>query len=326
MLPMKIKPLLAKLATSVLRSKLNPDNNIGVLYFHRVLKQKDSFFPDDFTEVEFSALLDVLKSSFELCSISEGLVKSESASEKPILCISFDDGYLDNFSNALPILQEKGVKATFFVATSGVERGYLDQDVVENWFRNVDAKLIPLAIRNVPGGPDLGEFPDRAKAYQTYLNYFKYLSPEYQAEIAMARLAQIHPLTAFEDCMMKPEHVKRLVELGHEVGGHTHSHRILTTVDDNEALDEISSCKEKLEDWTEGSVSLFAYPNGNPEKDFTEAHINMVQQCGFDFAFSTKDGGVKSGQSENPGARFLPYRREPVQFALSSLKIMGETA
>jgi peptidoglycan/xylan/chitin deacetylase (PgdA/CDA1 family) len=299
---MKIKPLLAKLATSVLRSKLNPDNNIGVLYFH------------------------VLKSSFELCSISEGLAKSESPSGKPILCISFDDGYFDNFSNALPILEEKGVTATFFVATSGVERGYLDQDVVENWFRTVDAKLIPVALRNVPGGPELGEFPERAKAYQTYLNYFKYLSPEHQAKIAMARLDQIQPLTAFNNCMMKPEHVKRLVEFGHEVGGHTHSHRILTTVDDNEALDEISSCKEKLEEWTQGPVSLFAYPNGNPEKDFTDAHINMVKQCGFDFAFSTKDGGIKNSKSDVPGARFLPYRREPVQFALSSLKIMGETA
>jgi len=44
--------------------------------------------------------------------------------------------------------------------------------------------------------------------------------------------------------MMRPEHVSRLVELGHEVGGHTHTHRILTTINDEEALDEIRSCKK----------------------------------------------------------------------------------
>lgn len=56
--------------------------------------------------------------------------------------------------------------------------------------------------------------------------------------------------------MMKPEHVKRLVELGHEVGGHTHTHRILTTVNDEEALDEIRSCKKRLKN---GPVKEFLY-------------------------------------------------------------------
>ena len=99
---MKLKPLLARLATGVLRSKLNPDNNVGVLYFHRVLKRKDPFFPDDFTETEFSDLLDVLAASFELCTVSEGIRKAGEKTEKPVLCITFDDGYFDNFSNALP--------------------------------------------------------------------------------------------------------------------------------------------------------------------------------------------------------------------------------
>ncbi len=323
---MKLKPLLARLATGVLRSKLNPDNNVGVLYFHRVLKRKDPFFPDDFTETEFSDLLDVLAASFELCTVSEGIRKAGEKTEKPVLCITFDDGYFDNFSNALPILEEKGVKATFFVATSGVERGYLDQDIVENWFRNADDAFIPLALRNVPGGPLLGDSPDRAKAYQKYLNYFKYLTPEYQAKIALARLSQIQSIPTIQDCMMKPEHLKRLVELGHEVGGHTHSHRILTTVEDDEALEEIETCKKSLEEWVEQKVSAFAYPNGNPETDFTESHVAMVKGCGFNVAFSTKDGGVSSRENGQPMQRFLPYRREPLQFALSSLKIMGESA
>jgi len=84
--------------------------------------------------------------------------------------------------------------------------------------------------------------------------------------------------------------------------------------------------KKTLEEWVGKNVSLFAYPNGNPKKDFTEAHVSMVKECGFDFAFSTKDGGVKNGKNAYAGNRFLPYRREPVQFALSSLKIMGEAS
>ncbi|MBK6617087.1 MAG: polysaccharide deacetylase family protein [Nitrosomonas sp.] len=46
-----------------------------------------------------------------------------SHSAKPLVCVTFDDGYLDNFANAVPILTKHGIPAAFFVST-----GMIDND------------------------------------------------------------------------------------------------------------------------------------------------------------------------------------------------------
>ena len=44
---------------------------------------------------------------------------------KPLAAVTFDDGYLDNFENAIPILKELNLPATFFVSTGliGTDKG-----------------------------------------------------------------------------------------------------------------------------------------------------------------------------------------------------------
>lgn len=55
--------------------------------------------------------------------LNDYLTSNKTIPEKSIV-ISFDDGYMDNYTYAFPILKELNMKATIFLITSGIDDGY----------------------------------------------------------------------------------------------------------------------------------------------------------------------------------------------------------
>lgn len=91
---------------------------IPVLVYHRIGYTADNF---TVTPERFATDLKTLQ-YHGYCSISLEQMQSflddrnVEMPDKPVL-ITFDDGYLDNFENAYPILKQYGMVATFFVIT-----------------------------------------------------------------------------------------------------------------------------------------------------------------------------------------------------------------
>jgi peptidoglycan/xylan/chitin deacetylase (PgdA/CDA1 family) len=318
--------MLARLGMSLLNSFINKQSQSGVLYFHRVLKTPDPFCPDDPTIEEFDRLLGTLKHFFDITPLA-----SEPTKNKPKLHITFDDGYLDNYHNALPILKKHGLKATFFIATAGISEGFLWQDELAHWFRHADESALvklpsidnsekALSPLNRAHSIPLNE---RAAHYHRWISKLKFMS----IVDRQSWLGLIYSTSAPHACtriMMTTDMLKHLEALGHEIGAHTHTHTILSTLSDQEAKDEILRSRDELEHILEKAPRFFAYPNGLPERDFTQTHQKLVADAGFIGAFSTADGGIGEGSSRLCAPRFLPYRRQPLLFSLSTAKIMGE--
>jgi peptidoglycan/xylan/chitin deacetylase (PgdA/CDA1 family) len=59
----------------------------------------------------------------------DDLFSTKDLPSKPVL-LTFDDGHVDNYLNAFPILQEYGLKGTFFIITDWVDKG---QEGVLTW-------------------------------------------------------------------------------------------------------------------------------------------------------------------------------------------------
>ena len=66
--------------------------------------------------------------------------------------------------------------------------------------------------------------------------------------------------------MMDADQIRSLHNAGMEIGAHTHSHPIMSRLNDADLRDEILTNKAQLESIIGSRVRTFAYPNGRAVK------------------------------------------------------------
>jgi peptidoglycan/xylan/chitin deacetylase (PgdA/CDA1 family) len=116
---------------------------------------------------------------------------------------------------------------------------------------------------------------------------------------------------------------KQLIELSRssmELGGHTISHPILTSIDKDTARDEIVNGKKMLEKFVDDEISLFAYPNGKYSIDYTNEHAEMVHNAGFKCAVATDAGVANMGSDLYMLPRLGPWDKTRIKYGLRLLK------
>ncbi len=90
-----------------------------VLYYHRIGATDVLTTQSE----EFSRQLHYFKKRYECISLAElcRRLREGQTFRRRSIVITFDDGYRDNFTQAAPLLKEKGLTATFFVSTGFIE-------------------------------------------------------------------------------------------------------------------------------------------------------------------------------------------------------------
>ena len=78
-----------------------------------------SVTPDNFRQ-QLAWLRDNGYTAIDYDDLSTAIVGMAELPEKPVL-LTFDDGYLDNYTQAFPILQRHGLNATFYVTTNCID-------------------------------------------------------------------------------------------------------------------------------------------------------------------------------------------------------------
>lgn len=106
-------------------SKYFATPRVTVLLYHRV---SDDARDNLTTGIEqFDRQMNLLRRHFEVLPLVRLLqMERLHRSGRPLVCVTFDDGYLDNYANAYPILQRNHVPAAFFVSTGliGTDRQF----------------------------------------------------------------------------------------------------------------------------------------------------------------------------------------------------------
>ncbi len=143
-------PLLAsspKQMTATMVADSENGTKVMVLNYHKI----DNTFislavrPDDF-EAQMKYLSENGYHTISPDELYDSLAGTGELPENPVL-ITFDDGYVDNYTNAYPILKKYGFKATIFVITSflGKDKNYMTWDQA----RELDANGISIESHTV---------------------------------------------------------------------------------------------------------------------------------------------------------------------------------
>lgn len=110
--------------------EMHPPQGVLILEYHKVNdRTKDEY---TVSPEEFAAQMDALKedgyTTISVLDFLRAKKGKQTLPEKPVI-VTFDDGYSDNYTEALPILEERGMKATVFMVTNDIGLpGYLTWD------------------------------------------------------------------------------------------------------------------------------------------------------------------------------------------------------
>lgn len=156
---------------------------------------------------------------------------------------------------------------------------------------------------------------DRCKAANHIINSLKYL-PFHERLDQINQIVELSQPELPDNLMMNAEQIKQLYDSGMEVGGHTVSHPILKRIDLKTAQDEIMKNKDHIEGIIKDKLSVFAYPNGRPNQDYSDEHVKLLKQLGFTSAVSTAWGTGNASCDRFQLPRFTPWDRTPARFML----------
>lgn len=277
----------------VTRPSRTSAGRLTIVTFHRVLPpQKLAEYPMPSLSVtpdELAWFLQFFKANFTCLRLTEALARLKATaapeSERPLLAVTFDDGALDNFEHALPVLRAVGVPATFFAVTESASAGELPWPdrlayAVEKCRNRGDAEATQLmkdVAASTRGEGATAEAVEQAKGL-----------PPRQLDSLVARAARVAGpafIPAWDRPMTWAE-LRGLATEGHEIGSHSRSHPVLTLCDDQQLQHETQLSRERMEAELGQDVTSFCYPNGN----FDDRVVAVLARTGYRSAVTTRWG------------------------------------
>ncbi len=269
---------------------------LTVLAYHRVCHPDpaDPWDPDIISAGPdaFRRQLAFMKRHFSPVGSADLIAWLEDGAELPPrpLIVTFDDGYLDNRTVAMPILQEAGLTADFFVCPWQIDGRRLFW-----WDRIAHCVKRTRRLRIELTGPvqlalDVRTPTEREVARRRLLAVVK---REVALDIGafVSALEQAADVTIDEareagDLLMTWDDVRELRRVGMGVGSHSYSHPVLPLLGEDDVRRQLADSKDKLEAELGEPVTTFAYPVGR----LTQSVRSLVPEAGYELAYSYSSG------------------------------------
>lgn len=292
-------------------------DSLTVLAYHRVCEHEGDNFcffkPNVSASPEmFSKQMQYVSERYSVISLRDleaFIIGDSELPERPLL-ITFDDGYLDNYEIAAPILKAFGFPAVIFIVTSRMEDPRpLWWDLCAYYFHHTKLDEVSLPLL---GKRSLGS--NKNTVCMEIIEELKKL-PEEEKHIILQRLPDQLKIdvshTDIPALFMSWEEVRMLEVQGVLCQPHTVSHPIMSRINSGEVETQLVTAKKMIEQQTGYRASAFAYPNGMPG-DYDKNTIQALKASGYTSAFTLSPGPmIKGAVKKHPyqiRRVFLSYR------------------
>jgi len=214
----------------------------------------------------FEQQIKFIKKNFKPVSMSEGLRLLEQGDSNEIYAnINLDDGYMDNYLHAYPILKKYNIPATIFLTTD-----YIGKEHVFWWDRVFNA------------------LPHKSQDQTDNVNSVLIDKNEEERESLIYELEKEHSVKQRPrpNLMLGWDEIKEMQNGLISFGAHTKTHRNLCLLKDEEVLREMIDSKNIIEKELGQKIKEFAYPFGRLD----ERVVRLAKEAGFEYARTTSGG------------------------------------
>ncbi len=202
--------------------------------------------------------------------------------ERHWVALTIDDGRRNCYEFLFPLLKEYRMPATFFVVSSFIAgEDWIWTDKV-SWLSEQPGHREQLAPNNLP---QLFRSLNRMRPETRNQRI------EEWAAGAGVSLPQ-KPPARYAACSWAE--LREMAGSLVEIGSHTATHPILSSITDEESWKELIESRRQIEEGIGGKVSSFCYPNGRLE-DYRPSQAKQIREAGYDCAVVADSGLVKNG-------------------------------
>lgn len=274
---------------------------VTILMYHRVVtgvELSSQFIQPAMyvTSETFGRQVRFLREHFDVLSMHELLSMWREKiwnPERRYCVITFDDGWLDNYMHAFPVLRRYDVPATIFLPTGviGTDQWFWPEQV--GWLTQQFALLPPKRRAEIlaslrEGGTWFNDIVKTLDAGQSdhLIERCKVVLDEGIGEL-VSRLAEAMEVRLPEErLVMNWEEVGEMSAAKISFGSHSVNHKILTTVSETGLHEEVHRSLETLRKRNLNLVPVFCYPNGN----YSSTVMRCVEAAGYCAATTTEPG------------------------------------
>lgn len=306
----------------VLRKIQRRTNPLGlILMYHRVDIEGMDPWGLCVTPKNFAEQLEVIQKYANPIALEKLTTNIKSGKVIPkSIAITFDDGYVNNFTYAKPLLEKFNIPATFYITTgmiNGTREYWWDEleqillqpgelpnellidaaGVNHRWVLDKAVRYTDIDCKqDFHTKPWQSQKGTRLNFYHSVWQYLQTLSEDERSKL-LHEIAQWANYTPSLRESHSPIKEMELQELGKnelfEIGAHTVKHPSLPTQNKLQQTQEILCSKETLEKVIQRPVVSFAYPHG----EYSKETVDILKSSGFESACTTDESVLRLNQN-----------------------------